>query len=374
MRWMLPVFGLLAAAAQTPAPPAPPPAIAGLSARAAEARQAGRTDEAVNLYRQAVLKAPGWQEGWWWIGTIEYGRDRYPQCRDAFRRYTALNPKASFGLAFLGLCEFQTRELARSLDHLESAVSVGLPNGEQVTDVAMYHLALLQTRSGNFERALQICNLLARGGKAEDKVIAVAGTAALRRAVFPHELSAADQEVAAQLGTALLNGAGRPPEETFRRFEEIVTRYPRTPNVHYTFSTVLLATDPDRAVGELKKELEISPDHLPALVSLVLEHLRRNDPAAARPLAERAVEVAPSSFVARACLGRVLLETENEPPAAAVRELEAAVKLAPDSPQAHFSLAAAYAKAGRAADARRERAEFARLQKLKAAADSPEAR
>lgn len=371
---MLSAFGFLAAAAQTPAPPAPPPAIAALSARAAGAQQAGRTEEAVNLYRQAVLKAPGWQEGWWWIGTIEYGRDRYPQCRDAFRRYSALNPKASFGLAFLGLCEFQTRELARSLEHLESALSIGLPNGEQVTDVAMYHLALLQTRSGNFERALQICNLLARGGKAEDKVIAVAGTAALRRAVFPHELSAADQEVAAQLGTALLNGAGRPPEETFGRFEEIVTRYPRTPNVHYTFSTVLLASDPDRAVSELKKELEISPDHLPALVSLVLEHLRRNDPAAARPLAERAVEVAPSSFVARACLGRVLLETEKEPPAAAIRELEAAVKLAPDSPQVHFSLASAYAKAGRAADARRERTEFARLQKLKAAADSPEAK
>ena len=369
MTWM----ALALLVAQAAGPPPPPAVATDLAKRAAAAQDAGKLDEAAALYRQAVTKAPAWQEGWWQIGGIEYGRDHYPQCRDAFRRFTALNAKLSAGFAFLGLCEFQTREFAPAVKHLENAVALGLPNGEQLTDVTLYHLALLHTRGGNFERALQFCSALARR-KVEDKVIAVAGTAALRRAVFPHELPPADQEIAARLGAALLGGAGRPPEETRRQFEEIIAQYPRTPNVHYTFSTVLLANEPDRALAELKKELEISPEHVPALVSIAFEYLKRGDPASARPFAERAVKAAPSSFVTRACLGRVLLETDGEPPASAIRELEAAVKLAPDSPQIHVSLASAYSKAGRTADALRERAEFARLKKLMAASDPTEAK
>jgi predicted Zn-dependent protease len=283
-----------------------------------------------------------------------------------------MNRKMSAGFAFLGLCEFQTRDLPQALAHLETAVGLGLPNGEQLTDVALYHLALLQTRAGNFERALQFCNMLARQQKVETKVIAVAGTAALRRAVFPHELPAGDQELAFKLGTALLSGAGRPPEETVQRFEEIVAQYPQSPNVHYAYSTILLANDPDRALAELNKELDISPDHLPALVSVALEYLKRGEAETAKPYAERAVRAAPKSFVARATLGRVLLEGDSSDLPAAVRELEAAVRLAPDSPQAHFSLASAYSKAGRTQDALRERAEFARLKKLMAANESLE--
>ena len=42
----------------------------------------------------------------------------------------------------------------------------------------------------------------------------------------------------------------------------------------------------------------------------------------------------------------------------------ASVKLAPASPEAHFSLAYAYAMLGRKDDAAREREEFQRLRKL----------
>ena len=45
---------------------------------------------------------------------------------------------------------------------------------------------------------------------------------------------------------------------------------------------------------------------------------------------------------------------------AGIRELEVAVRLAPDSAETHFTLARAYAKAGRDEDAARERAAFAR--------------
>jgi Flp pilus assembly protein TadD len=48
----------------------------------------------------------------------------------------------------------------------------------------------------------------------------------------------------------------------------------------------------------------------------------------------------------------------------AATELEAAVKLAPNSPEARYSLASAYSRLGRKADAARELTEFKRLQQL----------
>ena len=61
-------------------------------------------------------------------------------------------------------------------------------------------------------------------------------------------------------------------------------------------------------------------------------------------------------------VGEVLLDL-NEVDKALV-ELEKASALAPRSPQTHFMLARAYARAGRAADAERERAEFTRLDQM----------
>ena len=136
---------------------------------------------------------------------------------------------------------------------------------------------------------------------------------------------------------------------------------------------MLLASDPDKGIEQLKQELAIQPDHLPALISLAFEYLKRDKADVARPYAEQAAKVAPRSFAARACLGRVLLGLNPPDLPGSIRELEASAKLAPDSPQVHFSLATAYVKVGRKQDAARERAEYARLKKLAddAAPDRP---
>jgi tetratricopeptide (TPR) repeat protein len=338
--------------------------VAKLAAAAAAARDAGRLDEALDLYRRALAQAPAWQEGWWQVGAIHYGRDQYPPCRDAFRRFTALNPTLSAGFAFLGLCEFQVKEFPSSVKHLEKAVQLGLPPGEQLSDVAIYHLALLHTRGANFERALQFCVLLQKRPSPDPTLPALAGIAALRRPIFPHELPEADRDLAYRLGSAVLSAGAKPPEEVMAQFDEIIRLYPKAASVHYSYATFLLVNDPERGLEELRKELEISPNHVPALVSLAFEYLRRGEPDKAKAPATKAVSIAPGSFAARACLGRVLMESGDSELAAATRELEAAVKLAPDSPQAHFSLAAAYARAGRKDAAARERAEFARLKKI----------
>jgi predicted Zn-dependent protease len=108
--------------------------------------------------------------------------------------------------------------------------------------------------------------------------------------------------------------------------------------------------------------LKISPDHLPSILQIAYEFLRRSDWDAAKPWAQRAVELDPRDFTARRALGQVMLETGNT--ADSIAQLETGVRLAPDSPSMRFMLARAYQKAGRQADAQRERAEFLRLDRL----------
>jgi predicted Zn-dependent protease len=101
---------------------------------------------------------------------------------------------------------------------------------------------------------------------------------------------------------------------------------------------------------------------VPALVSLRVILLKREDAKGALDYAERAVKAATSDFSTHVVLGRALVATEE--PARAAAELEIAVKLAPGYPEAHFSLATAYNRLGRKEDAAREQAEFTRLEHL----------
>jgi tetratricopeptide (TPR) repeat protein len=99
------------------------------------------------------------------------------------------------------------------------------------------------------------------------------------------------------------------------------------------------------------------------MLQIAYELIKEGKHAEAKPYAEKAVELSPNLFAAYNALGRVLLETGEVDKA--IEYLQAGMKLAPDSPEVRFSLARAYARAGRPEDAARERAEFLRLDKAR---------
>src|SRR5262245_66007492 len=72
--------------------------------KADQAREAGRLDEALDLYGKALQMRPKWTEGWWYAGTILYERDRYADARDVFSNLVALEPKRAHAWRMLGLC------------------------------------------------------------------------------------------------------------------------------------------------------------------------------------------------------------------------------------------------------------------------------
>ena len=333
-----------------------------ISKQAGEARQQERLDDAARLYREAVRLRPSWKEGWWYLGTMFYDQDRYEESRAALRRFTVLDPKVAAAWAFLGLCEFETKKYDEALAHLQRASALGLDEKSQLSVVTQYHIALLLTRSERFEGALELLLKFAQAGNENPEFVEAAGLAGLRKPLLPTELPPAERELVLQVGRAVTDTGARRPVEAQKEFEELVASHPKTPNVHYLFGSFLLISNPDAGLDELKKELENSPRHLPALVQIAFEYLRRGDAAAALPYAQRAVEIDPQSFVAHNAMGRVLVDAGDLEQG--IKELELSRQEAPGSPQTRIALASAYAKAGRKEDAARERAEFLKLKQL----------
>jgi tetratricopeptide (TPR) repeat protein len=364
----LPVNG---AAAQTPARPAqapakPPVSPAGPAAEheaalAAAAQKAGRLDEAIAHYQKALEANPSWIEGRWALGSILYDLDRYEEARPAIRSVLAAQPNNAVALAVLGLCDFQLEDYDRAMSHLEAARTLGIPNRE-VSSVADFHIALLLTRAGKFEGAYQILRVFARLGQDTPAIVEAIGLAQLRLPYLPGQAPADKHDMIVMAGRAgYLMAQGRRSLAARGAFEELISRYPAEPNVHYAYGTCILPEDPDAAIAEYERELTTSPNHYLAMLRIATEQLKRSDPKAALPYAQKARELAPDFFASRLVLGRVFLEMGDLEKATV--ELEKATQIAPQSPEAFFSLGRVYQKEGREADAKRARARFLVLEK-----------
>jgi tetratricopeptide (TPR) repeat protein len=330
--------------------------------RAETARAAGLIDEAIDLYRRALRLRPRWIEGHWYLGTSAYDLGRYAECGDAFANVVAAQPENGAAWAFKGLCEFQVRAYDAALSDLAKGHAVGLGHDARLISVATYHRGILLTKSGQFEPALRVFLELATAGDVPPLVIQAAGLAALRMPLLPEEITEKNRDLVFRTGRAMLRAAGRMTAEPQQELAALAAEYPDAPNVHYAYGVLLLGDDPDAALRQFHEELRHSPDHAPARLQIAQELTRRGDPVAARRWAEEAVKLAARSFVAHRVLGQVQLATDDL--AGAIASLETAVRLEPASPSAHFHLARAYQRAGRDADAARERAAFSRLERL----------
>jgi tetratricopeptide (TPR) repeat protein len=355
-----------------PPPPVPPPSTAApleqLAKKAADAKAASRFDDAIQLYRQGIKLKPDWMEGRFALGTLLYDQDKYLEARDEFRRVALAEPKNGLVLALKGLCEFQVKNYERALQDLLGARDLGIAATE-VWAVASFNAASLLNRFERFEEAFEILREFALKERDSQGVIEAFGLSLLRLPYLPNEAPADKREMILMAGRAGFHQAkGRTTALARQFFDELVSRYPTTPNVHYAYGVSLLVEDPPAAVEEFRRELRASPNHYHAMLQISFELLKQGQFAEAQALAERAVDLAPNLFAARNALGRALLELDQVD--RAIEELEMGAKLAPNSPEMYFSLARAYTKKGRNEEAARARATFLKLEKARRTARS----
>ena len=92
-----------------------------LAARAAAARDAGKLEEALTLYRSALAERPEFNEGRWYVGTLLYELDRYSEAKETFSEVVRREPAHAGALGMKGLCEFELREYDAALVDLLQA-------------------------------------------------------------------------------------------------------------------------------------------------------------------------------------------------------------------------------------------------------------
>jgi tetratricopeptide (TPR) repeat protein len=323
-----------------------------LSARATAARDSNDPSRAIELYKQALESNPKWAEGWWYLGTLLYDGDRYSEGRDALLHLVAVQPSAAPALQILGLCEFETGDYADSLAHIQRGMAAAPPTAAMEA-VLRFHEAMLLTRTAQFDKALTEYVWFVRKGIQNPQLTVALGLAALRSAMLPKDIPDNRRDLFEKAGkAAYLSMAGDLPGAR-AALSELLKQYPDAPYVHYLYGCFLLAADPEAGMDQLRRELQLTPDSGAADAMLAWILLQRGDIAASLPLAKAAAEHDATASLAQYVFGRALLEQGHV--AEAIVHLQSAENIDPSNLDTHVLLATAYSKAGKPAEARRER-------------------
>lgn len=335
---------------------------ADLQRRAEQARNSNQSEQAVTLYKAGVALQPSWDEGWWYLGTGLYELRRYAEARTAFQRLAALTPQNGSAWALLGLSEFQLADYPSALKDLTKAEQSGIADNPEIASVVHYHAAILLNREGDFDRARDQLQTFESEGNNSPQIIDAMGINALRLPLLPSEIPAEERGLITKVGQAAWRpyNAGH-PEAADKLFQDLVTAYPKQPNLHSAYGTYLLGSDPEKALAEFAQELQVNPADVLARTQMVYLYLKQGAPEKGLALAKEAVKLQPQSVMAHNALGRVLLASGQA--GQAIEQLQAAVRLSPEIPESHFTLAEAYRTSGKSAEAAKEMAEFERLKK-----------
>ena len=336
-----------------------------MKAQADEAREAGRFDDAIELYRKAIAAKPNWVDGWWFLATLLYDRDRYAEAIPAFKRVTELQPRAGAPFVMLGLCEFKVGNYDNALGRIRQGRQIGVENNRDLDMAMRYHEGMLLLLKGDFETAQTLFGVLSYENVNREDLIIAHGLAVLRLPMLPSQIPPGyrDREMIRRAGFAEHLAAQKNQGDARQEYERLAADYPKAPGVQYASGRYMLTQRNDEgAIAAFKKEIENSPNHALARLQIAYVHMRNKEADAGLKFAQEAVDLHARLALGHYVLGRILFEMGEN--ARAVEELETARRLTPNEPRVHFTLSRAYARAGRKTEADQARETFVRLNKI----------
>ena len=311
---------------------AAPPSADDLAAKADAARDAGHSDDAIRLYREALKLRPTWDEGWWYVATLSYDAERYADAIPAFKTFLQIDPNAGAGWNFLGLCEFETKDYKDAFVDLQKGQDLGFEDTGGAMKVAKYHIALLYNLNGQFDKATSLLTSEFGQGTLPDQIKTALGMAMLRVPLLPNQVDPSKDALLHAAGETAAFLAASNFERAFQSFQQMLQDFPDTPYLQYAYASALITVsrDGDAAV-HLRAEAHLTPDSALPHIGLALVELRANAPEEALREAEHAVKLAPQSAAAHDVLGQVLKAMGKK--SRAEKELDAASKLQPEHPE-----------------------------------------
>jgi tetratricopeptide (TPR) repeat protein len=240
--------------------------------------------------------------------------------------------------------------------------AIGLPDNMQFFSTVRNEAAAICLRSHDYSGAIEELRVLAKSGDKSPVTVRALGVTALGMPYLPAEVPAEKLLLVDLAGRAAAAFYAEIGDEGAPLFKQLVARYPNEPGVHYFTGVSLLERDSNAALAEFRRELAISPSHVPARQQIAIIEIKSGDAQDAAALAREALKLQPSNPLSHAILGRAYEHMGQHEKA--TFEFEAAVKLAPNNAELHFSLGQNYRRAGRTLEADKQIAEFKRLKSV----------
>jgi predicted Zn-dependent protease len=338
-----------------------------LSQAAETAFSEARDDDAIRLCRLALAKRPEWEQGLWYLGALLYQKQQYGEARDILRRFMTIRPDAGPGWALLGMSEFELREYSRALEHLEHAMAAGMGERNDLVQSVFYHVAILLTRFVRYDDSMDMLQRMLANAPGADSLTEAAGLAGLRLPLLPAEIPPDRRELVQLAGAAVVALDTERAEDAAARFRQLAAAYPTEPGVHFLYGAYLLQSDPDGGMREMRRELEISPSHVLAMVRLADQLIAQRKYDEALDLARQAIKLDPRRASAHMLAGEALLAKGDSEQG--IAELENARDRDPSNSKMHWDLLRAYTAAGQKDKANREKQEIEKLAGANSASD-----
>ncbi len=308
--------------------------LSSLKSKAVEEGEANHTQQAVTDYQHALALDPGWKEGWWNLGMLEYEARMFKDASSAFQKVTGFVPGLNMGWSLLGLSEFETGDYDQARADLRKAQSLRFADDAEIVRVSTYHLGLLLIRNGQFDQASDLLRSNLSSATLTDQVTIALGLDELRVPLLPNELDPSHDDLVAAVGEAAARS-------DFDRFTELERQHPDLPYLHLAYGRALAqAGRRNQAEEQFLAETKISPDS--AAPWIELSHARQKDGRTAEALeaAREAVAKEPKAAQAHSCLASALQAAGNNEEAG--RELQIAASMAEIHPVPEARLLSIY--------------------------------
>jgi tetratricopeptide (TPR) repeat protein len=333
--------------------------------------QQGKNSEAEAAWRAYLKTHPSDPEPYARLGLLEARQKRYKEAVPLYRKALAMSPGVPGLRLNLGLALFKAGELKQAIPEFNLSLQqapAGSPEAQRLKIlIGMSHYGLAE-----YAEAAPFLKEAAAGDAQNLPLRLALAHSCLWSKQYQcvldvyHEILTLDSESAE---ADMLAGEAldelKDSQGATRMFRAAVTANPKEPNVHFGLGYLLFTQRIyAEAIREFQVELALEPDHVQAMLYLADTYVQLGQPAEARPLLEKVVQLDPTQSLAHLDLGILLSDAGRNDEA--LRELTLAEKLNPQEVNVHWRLGRLYRTLGKKDLAK---AEFDKASNLNKAAD-----
>jgi tetratricopeptide (TPR) repeat protein len=305
-------------------------------------------DEAISLYRQAIAADPALEDAYLYLGTLYASLKRYGEAEEMLRKLQKINPQSLMAPYYLGrmfaeqqkydsaLAEF--RKAAEIHDDFEPAYTgmgfVYEVTGRTPEAIEAYKRAIV-ANPHNLETRQRLAQLYIQENALDDALATLEGLVALD-----------PQSYDAFVKIGLIQVDKKEYQRAVGAFRSALEGMPKDLRVrHYLGSTLLALGALDEALAEYQAILAVAPDDLDAILQSAYIQAKKEKPAEAISLLERAIKRQPGKADLYLYLSSAYSQTEEFERAADA--LKKGIAMAPDRDDLLFNLAVVYEKQGK---------------------------